>query len=549
MNRSATLSPGALLDGTVLRQARAGRRWWWRVAAASLTVNLLLLTPTLYMLQLYERVLYSMNHLTLAMVSLLAAVLLLAMGWADRWRGIWLDRAAASLQQRLQGALFQSGWRAAHRGAAVEGSDRLRDLAVLRQYLAGPGATAALDLPWTPVYLGLTWVLHPMLGVALLCFLLLQVLLAWKGHSLSVPAAVAVQVSATEEARHARRQFQQADTVAPLGMSSGLRARWLQRHMVALNVSQRSQALSNRLAAASKSLRYLQQSAALGLGAWLVVRGEISAGAMIAGTVLTTRALAPVDALVSQWKELLAAIHAALRIESALAPGAVQPQQMIEYVAQPHEGLVLDDVSAWVPGQDRCVLLDISLTFPAGQIVAVTGPSGAGKSTLARLLVGAWPSAFGSIWRPIGGSRTGYLPQEAVLLPGTVAENIARMGIPDPQTVLAAAQRADVHDLVLRLPKGYDTPIGEGGYRLSGGMSQRLALARAIYGDPSLVVLDEPAAHLDEAGELALATLLQSLRQAGCTVIVITHTRSLLRLVDRTLILDSGQIVGDDSPA
>lgn len=547
MNTSAAFDFRLLLGGEVLRRARASSGWWWRVLVASLAVNLLVLTPTLYMLQLYERVLYSMNHLTLAMVSLLAAVLLVGMGMADRWRGIWLDRAAASLQQRLQGALFLAGWRAASQGEVSVGSNRLRDLAVLRQYLAGPGATAFLDLPWTPVYLALTWVLHPWLGVALLCFLVLQCLLAWKGHALSVPAATAVQDSAAEEARHARRQFQQADTVAALGMFPGLRARWLQRHLHALCTSQRTQALSNRLAAISKSLRYVQQSAALGLGAWLAIRGEITAGAMIAGTVLTTRALAPVDALVGQWKDLLAAMHATTRIEKALAPAPSLSSQLREHAASPQGDLVLDGVSACLSGQDRCVLHNVSCTVPAGQLVAVVGPSGAGKSTLARLIVGAWPHALGGISRPIQGAGIGYLPQDVVLLPGTVAENIARMGLPDPQAVLAAAQRAGVNEIVLRLPKGYDTLVGEGGHPLSGGMSQRLALARALYGNPSLVVLDEPTAHLDEAGELALASLLQHLRQAGRTVILITHSQSLLRLVDRTITLENGQIVADDA--
>lgn len=541
----STLGAGRL-DGAVMRQARTSRQGWWWVLGASLVFNLLVLTPTIYMLQLYERVLYSMNELTLIMVSLLALLLLGAMGWADHWRGVWIDRCAGALQAQLQGRLFQAGWQAALRGAPGVGSERQRDLATVRQFLASPGFSGLLDLPWTPVYVVLTWVLHPVLGAAVLGFLLLQAVLAWKGHALSVPVAQAVQATAAHEATHARRQFQQADVVAALGMAAGLRARWLRWHQGALDAVMRSQALSNRLAAASKGLRYLQQSAALGLGAWLTVRGELSAGAMIAGTMLTTRALAPVDAVVNQWKDVLAALQAVAGIDQALELGAAPQPGLIEHRVSTSEALILDDVSAWVPGSDRSILRKLHLVVPPGQVVAVVGSSGAGKSTLARLLAGVWPWAFGGIWRPVGNASVGYLPQEVTLLTGTVAENIARMGQPDPKAVLLAAQRAGVHDLIQRLPKGYDTVVGEGGHPLSGGMTQRLGLARALYGEPRLLVLDEPGAHLDEAGELALEALLQSLRTAGCIAVVVTHARALLRVADRVLLLDRGQIVTDE---
>ena len=547
MNISKTPGLWLLHYRAVMAHAPSTRAWWWPALVASLVVNLLVLTPTLYMLQLYERVLYSMNPLTLGMVSLLALVLLVAMALADRWRGIWLTGAADDLQRRLSVPLFQAGWHAALQGQPASGTERQRDLAAIRQFIVGPGFSGLLDLPWTPVYAALAWLLHPLLGLAVLCFLLLQCLLAWQGHALSVPAAQGVQAAVSEEFTHVRRQFQQADTVAAMGMAPGLLGRWLERHRASLDATMQSLALSNRLAGVSKSLRYLQQSAALGLGAWLVARGELSAGAMIAGTVLATRALAPVDAVVGQWKDLLATLQALGRVDAALAPSVKAPPALVEHAALAGDPLTLDDVKAWVPGTDQVILRGVSLVLPPSQVIALTGPSGAGKSTLARVMARGWPHASGTVWRPQGDAAVGYLPQDVVLLPGTVGENIARMAQPDPQAVVTAAQGVGLHELILRLPKGYDTVVGEGGYPLSGGMCQRVGLARAIYGQAQLLVLDEPSAHLDEAGALALLALLNDLRQRGCTVIVVTHARAMLQAADRILSLDSGQIVADDT--
>jgi ATP-binding cassette subfamily C exporter for protease/lipase len=549
MSSSATLGWMRSPQEAVRDAAASVRGGFLKALSASLVVNLLILTPTLYMLQLYERVLYSMNGLTLAAVSLLAALLLACMGLADRWRGAWQTRAASDFQQRLQGPLFQAGWRAALAGGRSEGPHRQRDLASVRQFLAGPGFAGLLDLPWTPVYVAVTWLLHPVLGASVLVFAVLQALLAWKGHGLSLQPAAALQTVVIEEAASTGRMFRQSEAVAAMGMAPGLRGQWLQRHRRSLAATQRTQVLANRLTALSKTLRYLQQSAALGIGAWLAVRGEISAGAMIAGTVLTTRALAPIDAVVTVWKDLLAAVAALGRIDASLRAAPAGAPELTEHEVPAGEALTLDEVSAWVPGVERPILRGISLTLAPGQVHALVGPSGAGKSTLARLLAGAWPCAFGGVWRPSLSLGLGYLPQEVVLFPGTVAENIARLGPPQGDAVVAAARRVGLHEQILRLPKGYDTVVGEGGHPLSGGLCQRIGLARALFGDPPLVILDEPAAHLDEAGERVLEAVLADLRQAGRTVLIVTHARPLLRVADRILILDQGQIVADERPA
>lgn len=542
---ASAASPAHWGSGPVAEAVRGQRGVLAAAFGASLVMNLLVLTPTLYMLQLYERVLYSMNVLTLLAVSVLAALLLALMGLADRWRGRTLAVAVGAFVRSLQRPLFQAGWRDALTTRCSVGTAAQRDLAAVRQSLSGPGLAAVLDLPWTPVYVAASWLLHPLLGLSVLVFLLLQALLAWKGHGLSVPAARAVQEAVQHEMSDTRRQFQQAETVSALGMAMPLRSRWLQRHRQALASAMLAQSLSNRLAAVSKTLRYLQQSAALGIGGWLVAHGELSAGAMIAGTVLTTRALAPVDAVVSAWKDLIAGTQALRRIDRTLRQRGMPEDEIVQHDSAPGEPLRLDEVSAWVPGSRRTILRGINLVLPPGQVCALVGPSGAGKSTLARVIAGSWTSGIGGVWRPPLGTPQAYLPQEVVLFPASVADNIARLGQPDAAAVVAAARRVGLHEQILRLPKGYDTVVGDGGHPLSGGFCQRLGLARALYGEPRLVILDEPSAHLDENGERALEVLLQDLRSTGCHVVMVTHARRLLRIADRVVYLDQGAIVAD----
>ena len=545
---------GVRRHGVVAAALTACRPQFTRALAFSLGVNLLILTPTIYMLQLYERVLFSFNLLTLVAVSFMAFVLLAGMGLADRQRARWLSGAGMALEQQLAGRLFQAGYGQALSGVDNTGAARLRDAAQVRQFVGGPGFAGLLELPWSLLYVGVTWLLHPWLGMAVLVFVVLQALLAWKGHGLSVVRIEAAQAAARLESAFTQWKFRHAEVVAGLGMTPGLQARWQQRHADALASATQAQAQGNRLTALSKSLRYVQQSLALGLGAWLAVRGELSVGAMIAGTVLTTRALAPVDAVVSVWKDLIAARTALRRIDDALATNPTEPplqtgQRPLDIQPVPVGApLHLDDVAAWDPSGQRAVLEHISLTLQPGQVVAVVGPSGAGKSSLAKLVAGIWPVATGVMRSPVGQAAIGYLPQDVELFDGTVAENIARLGMPRPDAVLAAAQRAGLHDTILRLPKGYDTVLGQGGHPLSGGLRQRVALARAIYGEPRLVVLDEPNAHLDQAGEHALSVLLQGLKDAGCTVLVVTHRQALLKAVDRILYLEQGQLVADRFP-
>lgn len=553
MTHSWTSLLGIRRHGEVADALRAGRRDMRWALLGMLGVNLLVLTPTIYMLQLYERVLYSFNAITLLAVSVMAAVLLAGMALADRLRSFAIARMGLQLEERLAAALFQHGLQQGFAGQGAAGAARLRDLGVVTQFIRGSGFTGLLDLPWTPLYIAVTWLLHPWLGAAILVFVCLQMWLAWQSRRLILAPTQAAQALAQAETAFVRWKFRCAEVVAAMGMGPALEQRWAQHHQRALDSAMDVQALSSRLGAWSKALRYIQQSLALGLGGWLVIRGELSAGAMIAGTMLTTRALAPVDAVVTVWRDLLAARQALMRLDTALTAEVVplvaapdgRPLRTEEAAA--HEGLRLSGVNAWVPGGERQVLHDIHLQLRPGEIVAVVGPSGAGKSTLAKLVAGAWPCASGHLARSAD-TAVGYLPQDIELYDGTVAENIARLGMPNPGAVVGAAQLAGLHELILRLPKGYDTPLGDGRHPLTPGQSQRVALARALYGSPRLLVLDEPNAHLDDAGERALKAVLQDVRAAGGMVLLVTHRQGLLDTVDRVIALERGVLVANETP-
>lgn len=551
MTHSWTSLLGIRRHGEVAEALRAGRRDLRWALLGMLGVNLLVLTPTIYMLQLYERVLYSFNAITLLAVSVMAAVLLAGMALADRLRSFAVARMGLQLEERLAAALFQHGLQQGFAGEGAAGAARLRDLGVVTQFIRGSGFTGLLDLPWSPLYIAVTWLLHPWLGAAILVFVCLQMWLAWQSRRLIVAPTQAAQALAQVETAFVRWKLRCAEVVAAMGMGPALEQRWAVHHQRALDSAMDLQALSGRLGAWSKALRYIQQSLALGLGGWLVIRGELSAGAMIAGTMLTTRALAPVDAVVTVWRDLLGARQALIRLDASLT-GEVLPlvtspdgRPLRTDDAPAHEGLRLSGVNAWVPGSEHQVLHDIHLQLRPGDIVAVVGPSGAGKSTLAKLVAGAWPCASGHVARS-SDTAVGYLPQDIELYDGTVAENIARLGMPNPGAVVEAAQRAGLHELILRLPKGYDTPLGEGRHPLTPGQGQRVALARALYGSPRLLVLDEPNAHLDDAGERALKAVLLDVRAAGGMVLIVTHRQGLLDTVDRVISLERGVLVANE---
>lgn len=540
----------------LLLQALAGLRGIaLRLALASAAINLLMLAPTLYMLQVYDRVMVSMNPWTLVAVSLVTLALLLVMAQAESWRTRWQVRCGLALEQRLSAPLFRAAAVAGLNPMSAPGAQPLQDLTTLRQFLSGPGVNALFDTPWTPIYLVVLWLLHPQLAAAALVFLLLQLGLAvWSQHLSARPAAAANDAARSEQ-QLLRDSLRHGETVEALGMAAALRGHWRRRRALQRSLAEVQQDQLQRLGSLSRWLRQVQQSASLAVGAWLVIHGQLSPGAMIAANVLMTRALAPVDALVGVWKLAHAAHEAWQRLVQLLARSPQPAYPGAQALPEPAGHLVFDAVSAQVPGRAAALLDRVDLVLAPGSITALIGPSGAGKSTLARMAVGLWPPSQGRLTldgqalsgqsADALGRHIGYLPQDLDLLDGSVADNIARFRQPDPTQVVAAAQACGLHELILRLPKGYDTPVGEGGHGLSGGMRQRIALARAVYGAPRLVVLDEPNANLDEAGEAALARLLCTLKAQGCTLLIVSHRPAVLSVVDRLVVLNAGRVRHD----
>ena len=521
------------------------------VAVFSMVINLLMLVPTLYLMQVFDRVLVSRSELTLLALSLVALFLFGLMAWCERSRSRVLVQAGLQLDEQLGARVFRAGFGASLQAEASRTGQAGADLLVLRQFVTGPGVFALFDAPWAPVYIAVTFLLHPLLGVVTLGFVLLQVALAVAAHRSGRAPEEAAGKAAAEVQAFVKAKLRHAEAVEALGMLPNLRRRWRELQNAWLERAGHAQERASRYTVASRFLRYSHQTLALAAGALLVIDGQLSPGTMIAVNLLMNRALAPIDQAVAAWPQVLGVRSAWRRLAQLLAehpeadPGQVLPR--------PAGAVRLGEVEARARGRDTPVLQGISLEVPAGTLVAVVGPSGAGKSTLARVLTGCWPDVSGQVlldgaprsaWdRAALGRYLGYLPQDVELFEGTIAENIARLDEVDSAQVIAAARACGLHETILRLPQGYDTPIGDAGRLLSGGQRQRIGLARALYGDPSLLVLDEPEASLDEAGEAALRRALLQLKERGRTVFLVTQLRSgLVSLADQVLLMQGGRL-------
>jgi ATP-binding cassette subfamily C exporter for protease/lipase len=526
------------------------RRQFMMVALLSFVSNLLLLTPTLYMLQVYDRVLVSMNVLTLIALSLITLALFIIMAVSDWARSRLLVRAGVEFDRVLGTRVFNASFDSYLAHGSTNPGRAFSDLLHIRQFLTGNGIYALFDAPWAPIYLAVTFLLHPLLGWLAICFALVQVALAWFGHRGAVAPAEAAQQASTQAHGYLQGKLRNAEVLQAMGMVGNLMARWLERHRHALARTATSQDKQHRMAALSKFVRYSQQSLTLAAGAILVIRGELSIGAMIASNVLVLRALAPIDQLAGSWRQFITTRAAYRRLEQLLADHPERDPALGR--ARPDGEITLRDVVATAPGRQQPILRGIDLQVRPGTVTAVIGPSGSGKSTLARVIVGIWPFTAGEVLldgRPLSGwnrielgPHIGYVPQDVELFEGSIAENISRFGELDSDKVIEAARGAALHEMILRLPQGYDTPIGEAGGLLSAGQRQRIALARALYGNPALIVLDEPNANLDDVGEAALASAVQRLKDMGRTVFLITHRPSALAAADQLLLLRDGQV-------
>ncbi len=545
--------PGFFARSELTSTLWAFRREFLVVGLFSMVANLLMLTPTLYMLQVYDRVLASGSEMTLLAVSLVALFLFMVMALAEWSRSRVLVRAGVRLDQQLSTRVFNASFEASLNESGASPARAFTDLTMIRQFLTGNGIFAFFDTPWVPIYIGVLFLMHPYLGWLAIVFALIQAALAWLGHRQTVAPSEAANEAQGDVQQYLQSKLRNAEVLESMGMFGNLRQRWSLRHQGFMALNADAQGIVHRITAYSKVIRYSQQSLALGAGALLVINGEISPGAMIASNVLTTRALAPIDQLVSTWRAFLGARSAFERLERLLGDFPERDPALSR--VPPTGQLTLREVSAVAEGREEPILKQITLEVEPGTVTAVLGPSGSGKSTLARVMVGIWPQVSGEVLldeRPLSGwSRTelgphiGYLPQDVELFDGTIAENICRFSEVNSDKIIAAARMAGLHEMILRFPKGYDTPMGEAGNLLSGGQRQRIGLARAVYGEPALIVLDEPNSNLDEAGEIALVSALRELKTRGKAVVMVTHRTGSIMAADRLVILRNGRIQMD----
>jgi ATP-binding cassette, subfamily C, bacterial len=533
-----------------LRKARSAGGLFWAVALFSVFVNLLLLTGPLYMLQVYDRVLGSRSEETLIALSLLVIFLFLAMGFLDHARGRVMGRIAARFQSQLDRRVFE----ASVRRLSVLPNDPLaipgtRDLESVQRLIASPVLLAVFDIPWTPLFIAAIFVFHPLLGwlslVGGAIIILLALFNQWttQGQQLRLNAAQA-QAERTADSLRA-----EAETVHALGMSGAGFARWNRQRSEALSLSTDAGDRSGAFTVTSRTFRLFLQSAVLGLGAWLVLQGELTPGAMIAASILLGRALAPIEQSVGQWSLVQRAQEGWNRLSILLSVQPVEPQRTD--LPRPKAALDVAALSVVPPGEQAAVLRGVSFQLAPGQALGVIGPSGSGKSTLARAITGVWRPTAGKI-RLDGatldqyppdtlGALIGYLPQRVALFDGTIADNIARLlPSPDSARVVAAAQAAAAHEMILRLPDGYDSRVSSLGGRLSGGQIQRIGLARALYGDPVLLVLDEPNSNLDNEGSQALNIAIRALKARGGSVLIMAHRPAAIQECDVLLVLQDG---------
>lgn len=534
----------------VLRALRACRAGLGNVALFTAVINVLMLAPALYMLQVYDRVLSSRNEMTLLMLSLMVLGVFAFMGLLEWLRSQVVIRLGTRMDMNLNPRVFEAAYEASlagHRGAAGQ---MLADLTALRQFATGQALFAFFDAPWFPVYLLVMFLFSPWLGLMALMGAVLLTLLAWVNERLTqAPFAEAGQLS-QQAGLEASANLRNAEVIEAMGMLAAVRQRWARLHHGFLARQNLGSERTAAVTALTKTVRLALQSLVLGLGAWLAIEQLITPGMMIAGSILMARVLAPIDQLIGAWRQWSGARLAYQRLSELLRAQPPRPAGMP--LPAPLGKLTLEQVGATQPGSSRLCLNNLGFELPAGESLGIIGPSGSGKSTLARLLVGAVVPASGKVrldgadlrvWdRGALGQHIGYLPQDVQLFAGSIADNIARLGAVDAQQVVAAAQLAGVHDMILKLPGGYDTLLGEGGLGLSGGQRQRIGLARALYGLPALIVLDEPNSNLDEAGEQALVEAIARLREHKRTLILITHKSSLLAGLDNLLMLKGGQL-------
>ncbi|HZS85028.1 MAG TPA: type I secretion system permease/ATPase [Stellaceae bacterium] len=537
-------------DTELQRSLRACASSFVVIAVFSLCINLLTLVSPLYMMQLFDRVLSSRSNDTLIMLTVIAAGALAVLSLIDGIRSQILARIGTWLDDRMGPMVLGGALQSALRTDGGRAAQGLRDLGTLRGFLTGPAITPLLDAPWAPLFLVSLFALHWVLGFVGLGGALVLVALAILNEVMTKGPLRRANLAATRTHQRTEAALRNAEVIRSMGMLDGVIRLWRRDGDAASEAQIQAGNRGAAILAMSKFLRLLVQTMIMGVGAWLVIAHDVSPGAMFASSFLLGRAMAPVENAIGTWKSLVAARIAYRRLTELLALAPTTEKGMP--LPRPEGELSVERVSFVPPGAEAPTLRGVSFTLAPGEVLGIIGPSAAGKSTLARLIAGSWTATAGhvrldgaeiGVWLDADGARhLGYLPQDIELFAGTVRENIGRLGEADPAAIIEAAQLAGLHETIMRLPRGYDSEIGEAGLRLSGGQRQRIGLARALYGRPRLVVLDEPNSSLDFDGEEALLQAIAQLKERGTTVIVIAHRPSILGLADKLLVLRNGVV-------
>lgn len=526
------------------------KKVFYTIAAFTACVNILMLVPSIYMLEVYDRVLASRNETTLYMLSVMVLGLFALISVLEYIRSMVVIRIGAKMDSFLNNRVYTAAFEQNLRSTGVNAGQALNDLTTIRQFVTGNGMFAFFDAPWFPIYLLVIFVFNMWMGLFALVSVILLVALAWLNEVVSRKPLAEANTTAIRSSNVATNNLRNAEVIEAMGMLPNMRKRWYTEHVKFLKLQAEASQKASRIGSITKFVQIAVQSLILGVGALLVIMGDVTSGMMIAGSILLGRALSPVQQIIGVWRQWSGVVSAYRRLEKLLADNPPRTAGM--ELPKPEGHLSVEGVTAAPPMVQVAVLKSVSFAINAGDCLGVIGPSGSGKSTLARLLVGVWRAAVGKVrldgadvylWNKDElGPHMGYLPQDIELFAGTISENIARFGEVDSFQVVIAAKLAGVHDLILRLPEGYDTPIGDGGLGLSGGEKQRLGLARALYGDPSIIVLDEPNSNLDDIGEIALTQAIIRLRQLRKTVILISHRPSIIRETNKLLVLRDGMV-------
>ncbi|MGB4247429.1 MAG: type I secretion system permease/ATPase [Pseudohongiellaceae bacterium] len=535
----------------LLEAFKAVRHYFIYAGLFSAAVNILMLVPILYMMQVYDRVVSSGSLSTLGALTIIMVFLLIGLGGFEWVRSMILISASNKIEQNLRQRVFNASFKSALIYGGAGGAQANNDLSNLRQFLTGNGLFAFFDAPWFPIYVAVMFMFHFWFGVVAIVAGIVMVALAYATEMVTTKKLKDANSEANWVNNQINGSIRNAEVIAAMGMTENIRRRQQKRAdrvLVLQTDASKSAAILSNL---SKSFRVITQSLILGLGALLALQQEISPGMMIAGSLLLGRALAPIDMLVGTWKGFSVARAQYERLGQLLEAIPAEAETMS--LPAPEGNLLVEQVVVIPPGSRTQVVRGVSFELKAGEALGIVGPSASGKSSLARALLGIWPSAGGKVrldgadiaaWdRGELGPYVGYLPQDIELFDGSISENICRFGEIDSNQIVAAARLAGVHELILRLPEGYDTVISGGGGILSGGQRQRIGLARAVYGNPRLLVLDEPNSNLDDQGEKELVAALQRVKAQGCTVIVITHRTMVLLSVDKILVMKDGAAV------